>query len=310
MMDGTSIDSFRDSRQGYCHPGYIASLTEFGHPHYIEQCQASLLFRKIFNTNLVDAAGAYPILCSSDWGSLANAFDGLQDELVSLVAVPDPLGDHDLTLLKDIFPHLTVPYKEHYVVELQEDPMAKICDHHRRNVVRGERGVTVERRAIGHEVREAWLALYGNLISRHKIKGMQAFSPSTFDRMLTVPGITPFCASTGGNIVGIVLCAETFPKVYYHLGAYSDAAYELRASYALFSYIIQYYASAGFAWLSLGSGPGARPEADDGLSRFKRGWTQESRTAYLCGRIFDQSAYYGICNDLGAAADFFPAYRG
>jgi hypothetical protein len=52
-------------------------------------------------------------------------------------------------------------------------------------------------------------------------------------------------------------------------------------------------------------------DADDGLTRFKAGWSNAERTNWLCGRIFDREAYAALSRmNVGAASrDYFPAYR-
>jgi hypothetical protein len=97
---------------------------------------------------------------------------------------------------------------------------------------------------------------------------------------------------------------------YYHLGAYSDIGYEQRASFALFWRAIEVFRAAGLRWLDLGAGAGLANGAQDGLSRFKRGWSTTTRTAYLCGRILDHTRYSELVTAKGVAStDYFPAYR-
>src|SRR5262249_40272003 len=97
---------------------------------------------------------------------------------------------------------------------------------------------------------------------------------------------------------------------YYHLGAYSDAGYHLRASYALMRAAIDRFADEGLQWLSLGAGAGARGDTTDGLTRFKQGWANGTRPVYLCGRIFDRERYHALVRARGITrSDYFPAYR-
>jgi lipid II:glycine glycyltransferase (peptidoglycan interpeptide bridge formation enzyme) len=97
---------------------------------------------------------------------------------------------------------------------------------------------------------------------------------------------------------------------YYHLGALSETGYDVGASFALFWHSIEYFAAAGLRWLNLGSSAGVKSNANDGLSRFKQGWSTEARIAYLCGRIFDQIRYSEVVEATGShSADYFPAYR-
>ena len=81
-------------------------------------------------------------------------------------------------------------------------------------------------------------------------------------------------------------------------GAYSDTGYELRASFALFWVAIEYFAATDLQWLNLGAGAGVR-NSKDGLTRFKRGWSNGTRTAYFCGRIFDRAKYLKVTRSKG-----------
>ena len=72
---------------------------------------------------------------------------------------------------------------------------------------------------------------------------------------------------------------------------------------------IEAFAATGVRWLDLGGGAGAGPtEADDGLSRFKRGWATSSRTVHLCGRVLAPTPYRRLTESLPTTA-YFPAYR-
>ena len=61
-------------------------------------------------------------------------------------------------------------------------------------------------------------------------------------------------------------------------------------------------------WVDFGGGAGT-VDADDGLTRFKRGWSNATRTAHLCGRILQPDTYEELSADGGAPSDWFPAYR-
>ena len=112
-----------------------------------------------------------------------------------------------------------------------------------------------------------------------------------------------------GETVGATLWLQHGDVAYYHLGAYAEAGYRSRASFALFSTAIEAFAAMGVRWLDLGGGAGARPTAaDDGLTRFKRGWATASRTVYLCGRVLAPTVYRRLTESLPPTG-YFPAYR-
>jgi hypothetical protein len=148
------------------------------------------------------------------------------------------------------------------------------------------------------------------LIARHGIRGFSAFSREALDRQLRVPGIVAFRAIYEEKSVGMTLWYTQGDLGYYHLGAYSDIGYRLRASYGLFQSAIEYFAAGGLRWLDLGAGAGVGGGGKDGLSQFKRGWSTGTRTAYFCGRIFDRKRYMEILKAKGISATrYFPAYR-
>jgi hypothetical protein len=155
-----------------------------------------------------------------------------------------------------------------------------------------------------------WIALYETLVKRHNIKGIAAFSSESFARQLAVPGIVALRAVRGGSTVGMLLWYSQENRAYYHLGAYSSAGYELGASFALFCYSTQYFAERGLEWLDLGAGAGAVTETQSGLSRFKQGWSTGTRTAYFCGRTFNNEKYQKLIKAQQLApTKYFPAYR-
>jgi hypothetical protein len=148
------------------------------------------------------------------------------------------------------------------------------------------------------------------LIKRHNIKGISTFSEFAFVRQMKIPGVIVFRAIHHQTTVGMIIWYVNGEVGYYHLGAFNAAGYKLRASFALFWYAINYFVDIGLKLLNLGGGAGLKNNGTDGLSRFKRGWSTESRTAYYCGRIFNQTRYAEIVQQKGLMpTNYFPAYR-
>jgi GNAT acetyltransferase-like protein len=294
---------------GYAHPDYAVALAQFGQPRPLVQSEGWILERIIPGTNDHDAMGCYPIFACRDWSLLKNDLKDLGDhELISLVLVADPFGNFTETILAETFRDLLAPFKEHFVIDLREPVQEFAEPHHQRNARKALRVIEVEHVASAEVLLNEWSLLYANLIERHSITGIAAFSRDSFVRQLRVPGIHAFRATQDGQTVGINLWYEGQAVGYYHLGAYSAQGYRLRASFALFWRAIEYFASAGLKWLDLGAGAGASNDGVDGLTRFKRGWTNTTRMAYLCGRIFDRAKYRRLAEAKGAS-DYFPAYR-
>ena len=298
--------------RGYAHADYAASLAEWGAPRRLRRCGGWVLERAVPASDARDAMGCYPLFACADWSRLGEDLGELEGELISLALVADPFGEYAEADLRRWFDAACFPFKEHFVADLRRAPEEFVDAHHRRNARRAvASGLRVEACADPSEALDDWCALYANLTERHSIRGLTAFSRESFAAQLRVPGLTALRASLEGETVGMNLWYEGRGVGYYHLGAYSAEGYELRASFALFSHALSHFADAGLRWLSFGAGAGLAGDGEDGLSRFKRGWSTGTRTAYFCGHIFDRRRYEELSRARGVAsgARYFPAYR-
>jgi len=295
---------------GYGHPDYAASLVEFGQPRELPRSQGWLLQRNIPGTGCSDAMGCYPLFACRSWEHLEADIANLEEELVSVSLVTPPFGEFTPELLGRCFPDIAAPYKEHFVIDLSKPHEESISKQHRRYARRGLDALSIERCPNSPGLREEWDRLYSFLITRHSIEGISAFSRSAFETQFTVPGFTAFRAHDGHETHGMTLWFRDSDVCYYHLGAYSRAGYDSRASYALFWRAIEYFRDQGVSWISLGAGAGIKEGGSEGLQRFKRGWATGTRTAYFCGRILDSRRYRELMERTPRRdTEYFPAYR-
>jgi hypothetical protein len=300
----------REEATGYLNQLYCQSLSEFGTPRFLRESGGWILERQIPNSRLRDAMGCYPLFACNNWSRLCVDLEDLGNRLVSLSLVTDPFGEYDPAHLSEWFPDLTVPFKEHFVVDLTQAPETFVHSHHQRNARKALREIRIDECDNPSDTLEEWVILYAQLVERHNITGMAAFSRESFARQLRVPGIVVLRAVHNDATVGMLLWYGQGNRAYYHLGAYSTRGYERGASFALFDYAIRYFAQRGFAWLNLGSGAGVGTSGEQGLSRFKQGWSTGVRTAYFCGRILDPKKYWEILETKSLpTTQYFPAYR-
>ena len=312
MDSDSGYSSKIEAVTGYLHPTYAESLAEFGAPRVLPRCGGWILQRQIPGFSFHDAMGCYPLFACQDWSQLYADLEDIERELVSLSVVTDPFGDNDAEYLHQCFRDVIIPFKEHFVLDLGRDMNIFVSTHHCRNARKALRDVYVEVCQNPSQFVGEWMELYSALIKKHNIRGIPAFSKLSLAKQLTVPGVVMQRAVYREATVGITLWYVQGDVGYYHLGAYSDIGYKLRASFALFWSAIEYFAANKLRWLNLGAGAGAgvRRNGGDGLTRFKRGWSTETRTAYFCGRIFDQDKYTKIVEARDAPeTHYFPAYR-
>jgi hypothetical protein len=155
---------------------------------------------------------------------------------------------------------------------------------------------------------DEWVVLYEGLVERHSLVGIRAFSTTSFRGQLALPGMLAVRAERDGATVAMTLWLTDGESAYYHLGASSDVGRQVSASYALFAVALDHLRERGIRQVELGAGAGGESK-DDGLSRFKRGWANQELPAYVCGRIFDRSAYSALAAGIRGHGRWFPAYR-
>ena len=295
---------------GYADPLYAASLSEFGTPLHLRESGGWLLRRSISGSEYFDGMGCYPLFSCRDWTLLNADFFNIEHDLVCAFLVTDPFGDYHAKDLSVFFPDVARAYKEHFIVNLSLSRDTFVHPHHRRNAHKALQTVSVECHHDASPFLDEWINLYATLIERHNIKGISAFSRKAFAEQFQVPGLILLRAVQDGVALGITLWIVQDGIAYYHLGAYSQQGYQERASFALFWTALELFAEMGLKWLCLGAGAGVQGDLSDGLSRFKSGWATGTRTAYFCGRIFDNERYRAIVQQRQVlVTSYFPAYR-
>ena len=273
-------------KQGYLSPQYAGSLGAIGRSIPLESSKGYLLKRTIDNFPYNDAIGCYPLFCCSNWDMLGNDLNNIQDSIVSVALVTDPLGEYSFSKLKAIFTDVCYPYKTHYLVYLELYDFDHVQKNHRRNAESALKSLQIERLEKPDKYFDDWIELYHNLVIRHAIKGFADFSEESFKKQFATDGLIMYRASYNDTTVGMVMFYEMNNNVYYHLGAYSDDGYSKRASFAIFKVAIEYFKYRGYKWLNA------------------------TGTAYFCGKIINKEAYQKMCLKKNISGNgYFPLYR-
>ena len=294
---------------GYAAEEYARSLAEFGEPLKLPRAGGWLLARELPGGAGRDAAGCYPLFSCADWNSLPLDLEDLPKDLVAVSLVADPAADTSFDELRKSFPDVCYHYKDHHFADLSRPLREFVAGHHQRNVRQAIKALRVQLLENPGDHLPAWNALYADLVNRHQIRGIAAFSAKAFAAQMEVPGLRAYAAVLREEIVGIVLWLVSERTAYYHLAAYAEAGYEQKASFALFWHCLEVFAAEGIRWAALGGGAGTFA-ASQGLSRFKQGWSTETRPAFFCGRILDHARYAELVAQSGNRdSTYFPAYR-
>jgi len=297
---------------GYEHPGYVTSLSEFGSVLRLPHSEGWALRRPIVDSTESDLIGPYPLFFCQNWSRLREDLSDLAGKAVSFSIVTDLFADLKVEFLKSFF-DVVVPFKKHFIAELSRPIKKLVSKSHQETVRRALKKVEVSLCPDPPALLSEWSGLYCNLARRHGITGIRAFSERAFAQQLTIPGLVAFEAQeiATGEIVGLDLWYLQRDIAYGHLAAFSDRGYELRASYATKWHVLDYFMNKA-RYLNLGAAAGASAEVspDDGLAKFKRGWSSDTRTNYFCGKVLEPDVYARLVRDRNAeAVSLFPAYR-
>ncbi|MFU8814849.1 MAG: GNAT family N-acetyltransferase [Pseudomonadales bacterium] len=311
MTIATSHAPFRNEFQsaptGYFHPQYAESLAEYGTPRHLSASGGWLLIRDIPATAYQDAMSPYPLLCCRDWRLLADDLRELGSDVVSVTVVADPAGDYRESDLTKAFDRVS-PFKSHFMLDTEPLWERTISKNHKIHARRALRDVQVDLIERPLDFLDEWVSLYSTLTRRHGITGIRAFSRQAFAAQLAVPGMTMFRATHNGEPVGMDLWYLQGDVAQSHLLAFSELGYQLHASYAARWISLQYFADK-VRYINMGGAAGPDSEGSaNGLARFKKGWSNMTRMAYLCGKVMDPPAYANLAKQA-VDSSFFPAYR-
>jgi Acetyltransferase (GNAT) domain len=294
---------------GYANPKYALSLQGFGEPRALPHCGGWILERPIPGTSYKDGMGCYPLFSCRDWFKLNEDLKELESELVSLVLVTDPFAAADHAYLERCF-QIVRPFKRHLIADLSQDFEHFVNKHHRYYARASLRDLQVEISDEPVRYVNEWIELYANLVKRHSISGIRAFSEDSFRAQMQTPGMILVVGRLGGEIIGAHMIAIQGDVAYSHLAAFSDAAHRHSASYGIYWMALKYLTEHKIRFFDLGAAAGIDGNAQDGLAKFKAGWSNDSRTVYLCGAVLERHKYNAICQEKNiGSTDYFPAYR-
>ena len=291
---------------GYLDRGYVESLAEFGSPVRMPASGGWILERPCSDEGDRDAMGPYPLFMCTDWSGLARDVESLRDGLVSLTVVTDPFAPVGPELVREAF-SIVRPFKTHHVLDLGGSGCDAISRHHRDSARRSLRRLEIDACARPADHLDEWMEVFSVLVARHGLRGIKAPSRAAFARQLDTPGLVMFRGAIGGHAVASQLWFVTGEVAYGHLMAATPEGYASHAFYGLTWSAVEYFAGR-VRWLDFGGAAGRLDLPDSRLAGFKRGWTNDTRTAWLCGRILNTKRYQALSARV-SSSDYFPAYR-
>jgi hypothetical protein len=291
--------------EGYLSGAYIESFAALGRSIRLAHSKGWVIARKVPGSGALDAMGPYPIFCCQHWDRLEEDLATLPPELASLTIVPDPFGEYTVEQLRGLF-DVVHPHRARFIARLDEAPGRFVSGHHQKYAAKGLAMVEIERCQDPALHLVEWLALYGSTAERHAIHDFRAFSEAAFRAQLATPGLVMFRARLDGKTVAMHLWMTMGDVAYGHLAGHHPDAYRTHAPYALYWSALEWLRTR-VRFVDLGSGTGG---SSDGLAFFKRGWSNESRQGWICGRVVNDVLYRELTAGRTAVdSTYFPPYR-
>lgn len=292
--------------QGYGSKQYCQTLSAYGDSLYLPNSQGYLLKRPVPDQPYFDAINPYPLYTCHHWDRLYKDLKEQEAELVSISLVTDPFGHFQLQQLKSFFRDKFLLFKQHFIIDLKQHPEQFISSHHRRNARKGLKQCQIEKIDQPLHYLEDWQKCLNILIKKHDLQGLNAYHNVCFKTLFEMPEVLIFRAFNATENLGFLIWVCQGNKAYYHLAAYYPSGYEQFASFALFKTSIEYFKVHGFEYLNLGAGAGLNNE-ESGLTRFKKGWSTDTKPVYFCGKICNPERYWQLSQQK--KSDYFPVYR-
>jgi hypothetical protein len=295
----------------YATDAYARSLCHWGEAFAVPEWGCHVILRDVEGAmggveGAMDASGTYPVAVVAPDADLPGGLERLRRS--GLVSVTLVLDDFHRPSLDELKKHFSVvnPFKTHFI-HRKAMPFA-YGKHHRYEVSRALKTVTVRQLELGNHVSE-WLGLYANLTSRRGLAGIHDFPLSHYQALHRMSGTATIGAWMDGTLVSAHIWVSDGKYVHSHLAASSGDGYKAGAAYAVYDASIHHFADAEL--LNFGGAAGASDDPHDGLARFKRGFSNEPASAYICGAILDSARYAELVRQSGVPSDtlFFPAYR-
>ena len=291
----------------YASAEFALSLGHIGRPHRLHDAGTSVLLRQIGAGPHRDATGPYPF-CVIGRVDIANDLAGLAAAgAVSLTLVSDPFFGPRIERLTEAF-DIVRPLKTLFVNNPSRK--LKLGEQHRRNTNKALAVCTVSRADLAKKA-ELCASIYTDFAVARRFVASQLFPVEHFRRLALVPGAELHLVEVGNDVVGFHIWMMHRGVVYSHLTAMTAEGRARRSGFALSMFALEAFKDQ--EKIVFGGSAGVTDTPNDGLGRFKSGFSNETTESILCGKVLRPADYrelsVGVADDGPSGAEFFPKYR-
>ncbi|MDX1975378.1 MAG: hypothetical protein SFT92_06850 [Rickettsiales bacterium] len=286
----------------YATAAYGESLAHWGKDIWVPAWNMPVVMRPIADAAF-DVAGVYPFSAFPPDTNIQAGLDFIREHgAVSATFVLDDYHRPNLEVLRDTSTVLR-PFKTHYINRPELGPL-RYDTHHSRALKKALTQVQVKAFALSEHL-PSWCALYDYLIQELKLTGLHAFPHEYHRQIAAIPGMVAIGGWIEDRFVSCHIWACDDKTAHSHLVASNAEGYEARAGFAVNDFSLRYFADKQV--INFGGGAGNTDDPDDGLARFKRGFSNDTAQSYIAGIVLDETRYKSYSG--AAQTDYFPAYR-
>jgi hypothetical protein len=291
--------------RAYADPQFGASHSEYGEVIRLARSEAVVLLVPLLTSGRHDAFGPYPLLSTRSPDLLVEDLVQMRDlGAVTFTAVLDPM---EPLVPPDVRWDIHRPYKTHFLT-VPGAQTAGPSRHHRRELRVAASRVSVSVQSGAEADIDRWFNLWDAVQPTRSVAGMRSGSRHALTEQFGLSGAYAMWATAGGVDVAAQLVLFSATTAYAHLAVSNRLGREARAMYALDAALVEMAMAMG---LTVHWGGAAGPsDTADGLTAYKRGWSNASRTAWIVGSVLDPDAYLSVGGTLPVdGAAWFPPYR-
>lgn len=276
-----------------------------GVPIEIPEWKCWLLKRVIPETDQFDCIGSYPMLIIDRDANLLGGINRLSDMgIISVVFVTDTFTCPSHQNMITVFDY-NKPFKTHFIYNTKIGSI-QYNKHHRYEIKQALKQIEIRIISLKDYI-EDWIILYQGLIQKHNIRGASALSKEALENLVNLNDITSIAAFKDNKMVSCHLWIKYQQYVYSFLAASNEEGYRHRASYAIYDAAIQYFTDVDM--INFGGCAGAIDNVQDGLAKFKAGFSNDSKMSYVFGSVIKPETYTKLCGSNTENIHYFPAYR-
>lgn len=300
------------NRRLYVNYEYINTLNNIGEPYKLPNLDLTCVKRLIPNEeDVYDIIGPYPFII----------FEDIENELSQINSTVKKFKDNAITLslillfmdaekiqkvIKMNLDYFSF-FKTYYAVR-HSLPLPILNTNNRRNIMKARKNLMFEFINKKDDIEEIF-EIYRNNVQTKSLDATHTFSLEHFKFIIQFNDTLVSVVKHNNVIVSFYIWVKVGEKLYnHHLSGSTNIGKKNGSSHLCLWESIQYF-HKNKTDLLLGSNSGSTNDPDNGLSRFKKSYSNFEASTYICGIIFNERMYDQLNMGIDKSLNYFPLHR-